>query len=79
MKCYTRYACHNDYHYVGGARMGADGDSMAVLDERLRVRGVQGLRVADNSAIPSIPRGNTMAIAYIIGEKASDMIQEDWS
>ena len=57
--------------------MGSNGDPMAVLDERLRVRGVQGLRVADNSAVPSIPRANTQAIAYVIGEKASHMIKED--
>ena len=58
--------------------MGSDGDRMAVLDDRLRVRGVSGLRVADNSVIPWIARANTQAIAYVIGEKVSDMIKEDW-
>ena len=52
---------------------------IAVVDERLRVRGVQGLRVADASVMPSIVRGSTNAIVMAIGEKAADMIREDWS
>lgn len=59
-----------NYHPSGSARMGPDGDPLAVLDTKLRVRGVQGLRVIDCSAIPFIPSGNTNAAALAIGDKA---------
>ena len=52
-------------------------DKMAVVDERLRVYGVQGLRVADCSIMPVITSGNTNAPAIMIGEKVSQMTLED--
>ena len=57
--------------------MGQANNPMAVLDERLRVRGVKGLRVADTSVMPSLNQGHTQMPAYGIGEKAAQLVMED--
>ncbi|WEG09154.1 GMC family oxidoreductase N-terminal domain-containing protein [Microbacterium horticulturae] len=67
-----RYS-HTLYHPVGTARMGVDAAS--VVDPELRVRGVEGLRVADASVMPRIIRGHTNAPAIVIGEVAADLIR----
>ena len=59
-----------NYHPVGTCRMGPDHDEMAVLDETLRVRGIQGLRVFDVSMMPSLVSGNTNAPALAIADRA---------
>lgn len=64
------------FHQSGTARMGAD-PAQSVVDARLRVHGIDGLRVADASIFPTIPSGNTNAPAIMVGEKASDILRED--
>jgi choline dehydrogenase len=68
-----RHYSHTIYHPVGTARMGSDAAS--VVDPELRVRGVQGLRVADASVMPTVIRGHTNAPAIVIGEVAADLIR----
>jgi choline dehydrogenase-like flavoprotein len=57
--------------------MGPESDPMAVVDARLRVKGIDRLRVADASIMPTVVGGNTNAPAIMIGERAADMIRED--
>ena len=52
-------------------------DPLAVVDERLRVHGIDGLRVADASIMPAVPSGNTNAPSIMIGDKASQMFVQD--
>lgn len=74
-ECYVLNLAASQFHYSGTCAMGPDGEG--VVDEKLRVRGVKGLRVVDASIMPTIISGNTYASVLMIAEKASDMIKSD--
>ncbi len=74
IEAHIRETAHTVYHPVGTCKMGSD--EMAVVDDSLRVHGVEGLRVADASVMPKITSGNTNAPAIAIGEKAAAMIAD---
>lgn len=63
------------YHLVGTAKMGPPTDARAVVDDQLRVHGLQGLRVVDASIMPMLPSANTFAATLAIAEKGADLIQ----
>lgn len=78
-ECYMRHLTFSIWHYCGTSKMGPASDPTSVVDARLRVHRIKGLRVADASIIPDIPVAHLNAPAMMIGEKASDMIKEDWN
>ncbi|XP_043481456.1 glucose dehydrogenase [FAD, quinone] [Leptopilina heterotoma] len=77
-ECAIRHFTFTIYHPTGTCKMGPKDDPTAVVDPRLRVYGVKGLRVVDGSIMPVIMSGNPNAPIIMIGEKGSDMIKEDW-
>lgn len=74
LRAFVRRAVGTYHHQVGTCKMGAEHDPNAVVGPDLRVRGVQGLRVADASIMPVITSGNTNAPTIMIGEKAADLL-----
>ncbi|GFR76760.1 glucose dehydrogenase (FAD, quinone) [Elysia marginata] len=76
-RCFIRHVAATAHHPAGTCKMGPAKDSSAVVDSRLRVKGVQGLRVADTSIMPILVSANTNAPTIMIGEKAADLIKED--
>src|SRR5262249_20747868 len=72
---WVRAAAETTYHPVGTCKMGTD--PMAVVDARLRVHGITGLRVADASIMPTLTSGNTNAPSIMIGEKAAALMLSD--
>jgi choline dehydrogenase len=67
----------NYWHPVGTCKMGTPDDPLAVVDERARVYGIEGLRIADASIMPRIPRATTAMPAVVMGEKVAQMLRED--
>ena len=72
---YVRETAITYHHQVGTCRMGAD--AAAVVDPRLRVHGIEGLRVADASVMPTVTTGNTNAPSIMIGERAAEFMLAD--
>ncbi|XP_074039048.1 glucose dehydrogenase [FAD, quinone] [Leptinotarsa decemlineata] len=77
--CTVRYYSTTLGHHVGTCKMGPEGDPYAVVDPQLKVHGVERLRVVDGSIMPNIVAGHTNAVIFMIGEKASDLIKNDWN
>ncbi|AEW96079.1 MULTISPECIES: GMC family oxidoreductase [Streptomycetaceae] len=74
---YARKVAHTVYHPAGTCRIGAADDELAVVDPRLRIRGLEGVRIADASVFPTIPSVNPMIGVLMVGEKAAEMIAAD--
>ena len=72
---WVRKVAETTFHPVGTCKMGSD--PLAVVDPRLRVHGMEGLRIADASVMPTLTSGNTNAPSIMIGEKAADMVLQD--
>jgi choline dehydrogenase len=75
LAAYLRQNAEHRHHPLGTCRMGTSDDAGAVVDARLRVHGIEGLRVADASVMPDDPSGNTNVPTIMIGEKAADLLK----
>ncbi|KAF9104866.1 hypothetical protein BGX29_001126 [Mortierella sp. GBA35] len=76
---YIRKKCTGFLHSVGTSSMGPASNPNAVVDSRLKIHGVNGLRVIDGSAIPKVIAGHTAAATVMLAERAADLIKEDWA
>src|SRR5690606_32408225 len=71
---YGRRVAHTVYHPAGTCRMGAPDDPMAVCDPRLRLRGVEGVRIVDASVFPAMPTVNPVVTVLLVAERAADLL-----
>lgn len=76
LKQYGRERADTEYHPLGSCKMGPVSEPMAITDARLRVKGINALRVIDASIMPSLISGNTNAPSIMIGEKGADIIRQ---
>jgi len=72
---FARSNAQTTYHVVGTCKMGQDYDRMAVVDDELRVHGIEGLRVIDASIMPTVPSGNTNAPTIMVAERGADLVK----
>ena len=77
-RCAIRSLCVSLHHQVGTCKMGPSSDPTAIVSPELKVYGVKRLRVVDTSIIPETTTSHTNAVSFMIGERAADMIKEDW-
>ncbi|XP_065349321.1 glucose dehydrogenase [FAD, quinone]-like [Cloeon dipterum] len=78
-ECYVRHMTGTVYHPCGTCKMGPSADSQAVVDDKLRVHGIRGLRVIDASIMPTIVGANINAATIMIAEKGAQLIKDYWS
>ncbi|XP_061713186.1 ecdysone oxidase-like [Cydia pomonella] len=78
-ECMARTLTYNVYHPVGTTKMGEAGDPTAVVDSKLRILGLKGIRVVDASIMPTIPSVNTNAPTMMIAERAADLINDQYA
>ncbi|KAJ6627313.1 Glucose dehydrogenase [FAD, quinone], partial [Pseudolycoriella hygida] len=77
-KCYASYMSTSMYNPTSTAKMGPKSDKSSVVDPRLKVKGIKGLRVIDASVMPKVVSANINAAVVMIAEKGADFIKEDW-
>lgn len=77
-KCALRYSTGPENHQGSSCRMGPSSDAFAVVDNELRVHGINSLRIADASVMPRIVSGNMHATIVMIGERTADFIKNTW-
>lgn len=77
-RCYATYMTNSMYDPTGTAKMGPTNDKTAVVDSRLNVKGIKGLRVIDASIMPKVVSANINAAVIMIAEKGAAFVQEDW-
>ncbi|KAK2580037.1 hypothetical protein KPH14_012324 [Odynerus spinipes] len=77
-RCAIRHLPSMMNHEIGTVKMGPKSDPFAVVDSRLKVYGIENLRVVDASIMPTMPTGHINAVIFMIGEKAADIIKQDW-
>ncbi|KAL0126571.1 hypothetical protein PUN28_005140 [Cardiocondyla obscurior] len=77
-ECVVRTISSTLYHYSGTCKMGARGDPTAVVDPKLKVIGIENLRVADASVLPEIVSAHLNLPVFMIAEKVADMIKTEW-